>query len=174
MRIQVLTFFFLAICLNTSAQQINPFLNLRFDKVIICDYESDGEHSYPLVDKNWTLTKIVKKNTRIDKQTISTLNIKLGAKKSYGQVQAYCFEPHFGILYYKMNKVVAQIEICLSCNVLFSSIEIPAQKQGKQGKGDKVYYLGNGMSKSFRKFINSIIKKYNFSHQIQPGSYFDK
>ena len=174
MRIQVLIFSFLAICLNTYAQQVNPFLNLRFDKVIVSDYESDGEHSYPLVDKNGILTNIVKKSRELDKQTISTLNIKLGDKKSYGQVQADCFEPHFGILYYKMNKVVAQIEICLSCNVLSSSIEIPAQKQGKQGKGDKAYYLGNGMSKSFRKFINSIVKKYNFSHQIQPGSHFDK
>ena len=142
--------------------------------MIICDYESDGEHSYPLVDKNGNLTSIVKKNAKLDKQTITTLNFKLGDKKSYGQVHADCFEPHFGILYYKMNKVVAQIEICLSCNVLSSNIEIPAQKQGKQGKGYKVNYLGDGMSKSFRKFINSIIKKYNFSHQIQTGSHFDK
>ena len=174
MRIQILIFFFLTICLNIHAQQKNPFLTLQFDKVIVCDYESDGEHSYPLVDKNGNLTNIIKKNVILDKQTINALNFKLGNKKSYGQVHADCFEPHFGILYYKMNKVVAQIEICLSCNVLSSSIQIPSQKQDKQGKGDKAYYLGNGMSKSFRKFINNIVKKNNFSHPIQPGSHFDK
>jgi hypothetical protein len=55
----------------------------------------------------------------------------------------------------------------MDCNAVRADIEIPAQKQNKQGQGEKAYYLGDGMSKSFRQFLNGLLKKYNFSHQIQ-------
>ena len=160
--------------LSTRAQIKNPFLTLKFDKVVVCDYESNEENDNPLVDKKGKLTSFVKKFSVLDDQTTKRLNEKLGDKKSYGNVRADCFEPHFGIVYYYKNEVTAVIKICLSCNGLESSIEIPAQKQGKVGKGNEVYYVGNGMTKSFRQFINSIVKKYQFSHQIQPHSNFDK
>ena len=67
-------------------------------------------------------------------------------------------------------KPIAQIKICLECNRLESDIEIPAQKQGKQGKGKEIYYISDGLSKSFRLFINQLLKKYKFSHQIKTGS----
>ena len=78
------------------------------------------------------------------------------------------------MVYYNKNKVVGEIQICLGCNVISSTIELPAQKQGKVGHRDKAYYLNDGMSKSFRNFINTILKKYNFSHQIESGSHWDK
>ena len=73
-----------------------------------------------------------------------------------------------------INKIVGNVLICMDCNVLRSSIDIPAQKQNKQGQGDKAYYLGDGMSKSFRLFINDLLIKNNFSQQIKSGSGFDK
>ena len=62
----------------------------------------------------------------------------------------------------------------MDCNAVRADIEIPAQKQNKQGQGDKAYYLGDGMNKTFRQYLNGLLKKYHFSHQIQPGSNFDK
>jgi len=156
--------FLLAFTGTSIAETKNPFLSLKFDKVIICDFESDGEHDYPLVNEKGQLTDIVKKSAQLDALTTSKLVAKLGDKLSYGHGHAECFEPHFGVIFYKAAKVVAEVQICLSCNVLNSTLIIPAQKQGKAGHGKDIYYNLDGMSKPFRQFINEIIKQYKFSH----------
>ncbi len=73
-----------------------------------------------------------------------------------------------------MEKIVAHISVCLDCNVLRSGIDIPAQKQGKVGEGNSAYYTADGLTKSFRQFLNDLLKRYNFSHQIKAGSSFDR
>lgn len=160
-----LTIFFLsAITMNSNGQAKNPFLSLRFDKVVICDFENDGEHLLPLVDEKGRLANFVKKSVQRDQSTISKLISRLGDKKSYGQVHADCDEPHFGVIFYKGKKEAAEVQICLGCNVLSSTILIPAQERG---------YTREGMSKVFRRFINELVKKYGFSHPIEPHSGFD-
>lgn len=37
-----------------------------------------------------------------------------------------------------------------------------------------VYYLLDGLSKSFRKYIKGLLQKHKFTHQIEPGSHFDE
>jgi len=165
---------FLAIKANSIAQTVNPFSSLHYDKVLICDFENDGEHDYPLVDEKGKLTNVVKKSIILDKQSISDLVSKLGDRKSYGQHHAECNEPHFGILFFNHNKETAEIQICLGCNVLVSTLTIPAQQQGKVGTGKNIYYTRDGMSKQFRHSINEFIRKYGFSHPIEPNSSFDK
>jgi hypothetical protein len=154
-------------------QTTNPFLHLRFDKIIIYDYEPN-EDNPSLVEKGQILKSKIKKQIQLDKPIIDRLNTKLGDKKSYGNIRADCFEPHLGIVYYLENKIVADVLVCLECNRFSSSVDIPAANQGRQGKGKDVYYILDGLSKSFRQFINELLIKYNFSHQIKPGSMFDK
>ena len=166
--------FLLTLTINSSGQTKNPFQSLKFDKAIICDFESDGEHDYPLVNEKGQLAAFVKKSVQPDRLTTSQLVSKLGDKQSYGQVHADCDEPHFGIIFYKAGKDVAEVKICLGCNVLSPSLLIPAQNQGKVGHGKNAYYTRTGMSKQFRRFINALIKKYNFSHPVEAGSGFDK
>jgi hypothetical protein len=158
----------------SNGQTKNPFQSLRFDKVIVCDFENDGEHDDPLVNEKGQLTNIVKKSAQPDRLTTSRLITKLGDKQSYGQTHAECFEPHFGIVFYKAAKAVAEVQICLSCNVLSSTLIIPAQKQGKAGHGKNIYYTHDGMSKPFRRFINGLITQYKFSHPIEPGYHYDQ
>ena len=167
-------FFLLTLSLCSNGQIKNPFLSLRFDKVIIFDYEPFGENP-ALVEKGKIISTVkIKKQVSIDKAIIDKLNTKLGAKESYGNNHADCFEPHLGIVYYLKNKIVGNIIICLDCNLLYSSIDIPALKQGKQEHDNNTYYTLDGLSKSFRKFLNNLLKKFNFSHQIKDGSMFDK
>ncbi|HLP35644.1 hypothetical protein [Lacibacter sp.] len=165
----------LTLALSSNGQTKNPFLSLKFDKVIMYDYQPLGEDP-SLVDKKGQLitTVKIKKQIQVDTATINTFNKKVGDKKSYGQVTAMCFDPHLGIVYYLKGKIVRHILVCMDCNALRSDIDIPAQHQDKQGQGDKPYYLGDGMSKSFRQFLNALLIKYNFSHQIKDGSMFDK
>ena len=139
------------------------------------DYQPLGEDP-ALIDNKGQLVKTVtiKKQVQLDTATINKLNKKIDDKKSYGQVTAMCFDPHLGIVYYLKGKAVRYVLVCMDCNALRSDVDIPAQHQNKQGQGNKAYYLGDGMSKSFRKFVNNLMTKYNFSHQIKAGSMFDK
>jgi hypothetical protein len=153
---------------SSYGQTKNPFLSLKFDKVAIYDFEGGkGEQDFYIVDEKGQLAKSIRKQVQLDKSTINTLNTKLGDKKSYGGGTAACFDPHLGIVYFLKDKIVAHISVCLDCNRLRSSIDIQAQKQGKVGTGNNAYYLSDGLSKSFRHYLNDILKKYSFSHQIK-------
>jgi hypothetical protein len=164
----------LTILYAATGQTKNPYLDLTFDKVLFYDFEIKGEKGSLIVDGNGKHLQTIVKEVQLDSSTIKKFHGKLGDKGSFGKVTAFCFDPHCGFVYYLKGKPVAQILICLECNGLRSSIEIPAQKQGKQGQGEDAYYILNGLSKSFRKHINDLLKRYDFSHQIEPGSTFDQ
>ncbi|MET0299013.1 MAG: hypothetical protein ABW036_04600 [Flavitalea sp.] len=163
------------ICANvTKAQNANPFFKLRYDKVVFYDFESIGVKGAQIFDsKGHVLQKIIKQ-VDLKSQTVSTLNTRLGDRKSFGAGTAFCFDPHCGFVYFYKGKIVAQILVCLECNRLSSNIDIPAQKQGKQGSGIDAHYLAEGLSKSFRKYLNQLLITHEFSHQIETGSDFDK
>ncbi|MBN8701277.1 MAG: hypothetical protein J0L54_16840 [Chitinophagales bacterium] len=167
-------FLFLTLSFATFGQTKNPFLKLKFDKVVFYDFEGIGEKGSQIVDNNGKSVQKVIKQVQLDTSTISKLNLKLGDRKSYGNVTASCFDPHCGFVYFLNGKPVAQILICIDCNRLRSDIDIPAKKQGKQGTGADAYYIADGLSKSMRKFINGLLLKHKFTHQIELGSSFDK
>jgi hypothetical protein len=157
--------FFLLMSISGFCQN-NPFTKLQFDSVVLYDFIGDkGEEESSIIDKNGRLAKSVTKQITLDQSTIAALNKKLESRTSYGAGTSSCFIPHLGIVYYLKNKPVAFISICMDCNRLRSSKNIPAQNQGKTGKGKAAYYLLDGMSNSFRSYLNGILKKYNFSHQ---------
>jgi len=173
MRIKILILL-ATLALASQGQTKNPFLSLKFDKVIMYDYQPLGEDPSLVDNKGQLVTTVkIKGHVLLDRATIDKLNIKMGDKKSYGQVTAMCFDPHLGIVYYLNGKIVRYVLVCMDCNALRADVEIPAQKQNKQGQGDKAYYLGDGMSKSFRQFINGLLIKYNFSHQTTGSSVLD-
>jgi len=166
----------LTLSLSSTAQTKNPFLNLKFDKVIFYDFEDIGEKGSLIVDNNNNnkFLQTILRQVQLDTTTIKKLNLKLGDKKSYGAGTASCFDPHCGFVYFSKGKPVGQITICLGCNRLYSTIDIPVQKQGKRGQGKDVYYILDGLSKSFRQFINGLLIKNKFAHQIESGSHFDE
>jgi hypothetical protein len=164
----------LTFSLSSTGQTKNPFFNLKFDKVVFYDFEDIGDKGSLIVDNNGKFLQNILKQVQLDNTSIKKLNLKLGDKKSYGNGTAACFDPHCGFVYFLKGKPVGQITICLGCNRLYSSIDIPAQKQGKQGQGKDAYYMLDGLSKSFRQFINRLLIKNKFTHQIKPGSHFDK
>lgn len=138
------------------------------------DYEGGKDSDLYIVDENGHLAKSIRRQVEVGSESIHKLNSKLEDKRAYGGTTASCFNPHVGFVYYLKGKSVAHISICLDCNRLRSSIEIPAQKQGKIGKGSEAYYIADGLSKSFRRFINGLLSAAQFSHQIKSGSHFDE
>ena len=172
---KIVSFIFLfAIAICSNGQTKNPFLTIKFDKVKMYDIEGGDGSDTSIVDDKGELATSISKIVTLRKQTITKLNIKLGDKKSYGGATDSCFDPHLGFVFYLKGNIVEHISISLDCNRLRSSIDIPAQKQGKVGNGKDAYYISDGLSKSFRQFINMLLKRNQFSHQIKPGSSFDK
>ena len=167
-------FFLISFTFPVYGQTKNTFPFVKYDKVIMYDYQSSGEDPC-LVDKEGELIPTVKirKQVQLDTNTIKLLNKKIIDKRSYGQQKAICFDPHLAFAYYSNDKVVRNVLICMGCNALRADIDINAQHQNKQGEGEKVYYSGDGLSKSFREYLNQLLVKYNFSHQ-KGKSIFDE
>jgi hypothetical protein len=150
---------------SVVGQTTDTFSTLQFDEVIMFDFSGGKNANLYIVDKNGKLATSIIKSVKLDKTTIATLNSKLNSKKSFGSPTASCFEPHLGFVYYFKGKIVGHITICLDCNKLVSSLDIPAQKQGKIGQGKDVYYIADGLSEDFRRFLQSLLEKKSFSHQ---------
>jgi hypothetical protein len=162
-------FLLLAILLSAVVSAQNPFESLKYDKVVIYDYEgSKGrETDVLIVDKNGKLNPQVKKQATLNITEGKDLASRLGLKKSYGGGSAACFDPHLGVVFYYKDKIVRFVSVCMDCNRLQADVDIPAQKQNKVGKGEQAYYIGEGMSDPFRSYLNALLKKYDFSHQIK-------
>jgi hypothetical protein len=154
--------------ITTYAQKRNPYATLKFNKVVMYDFEPSGSKGGSIVEEDGRLTKNINKQTPLDKATISLLNEKLVTKASFHWGTAACFDPHLGFVYYSGNRILGYITICLDCNRLSANLKLPAQIRLKEGED------AHGMSKSLRQFLNGLLKKYNFSHQILTGSTFDK
>lgn len=167
----VAIFLFLTItCLTAHAQ--NPFLALKYDSVVMYDYEpvykisfiedTSAQSGIEIVNRGF-LNKNIKKSVLLDVATTASLNTKIGDPASYGGQSTWCFDPHLGFVYYERGKIVEYISVCLSCNQLRISSGIS--------------FIGStpsGLGKNIRAYFNELIIKHNFSHQIEPGNFADK
>jgi CubicO group peptidase (beta-lactamase class C family) len=145
-----------------------PYSALKYDSVVMYDFEGGkGLPDLYIINDKGQLAKSVVKRVILDKETAAALSRRLGQKASFGGGQAACFDPHLGFVYYEHGKVVAYLTICLDCNRLYSSIEIPAQMQGVATRvGSRVDYSSAGPSKAFRTFLNELLVANHFSHQL--------
>jgi len=157
-------FFVLLFLLPTRDRIIkNSPLQFRFDKVMMYDFDGGLGSDMSIIDARGHIAKSMTKQVVLDKESELSLTKKLGEKESFGDEMAMCFEPHLGFVYYWKGKIVAYMTVCLGCNILVSSIPLDPQKHDKFWANDG--YLAGGPTKPFRAFLNSLLKKYKFSHQ---------
>jgi hypothetical protein len=110
---------------DTKANSNNVFASVDYDKVIAYSY--DGEGDIEIIDEKGKLADKINKQVELnDAQTIRLTNT-LCSKSTYGGDIAACFDPHFGVVFYKANNPVVYVSICLDCNYLVSSIKIPGE-----------------------------------------------
>jgi hypothetical protein len=116
----------------------NVFASLDYDKAVAYNY--DGEGGVEIIMEGKLAPKIKKQITLTQPQVINVTNVFCN-KSSYGGDIAACFDPHFGIVFYKANKLKAYVSVCLDCNYLISSIKIPnLNETGFSDKGSKSIY----------------------------------
>lgn len=138
----------------------SPFDTLKYDKVIAYDFDGRHEKYYVIEKYGWFVNTISKQQYLTQKQTDKLVKA-LTNKSSYGESTAACFEPHFAVVFFKNNKMVNQVNVCLDCNYLMSTIEIPAQS-AKTIVMDSISYPMNGFSKKGVKAVTSLCKELNF------------
>jgi hypothetical protein len=119
---------------DTKENSNNVFATVDYDRVVAYNY--DGEGGNEIIDEKGKLANKIKKQVELSKaQTIKLTNT-LCNKSTYGGDMAACFDPHFGVVFYKKTKPVEYVSICLDCNSLASSINIP-NKGGFSNDGIK-------------------------------------
>jgi hypothetical protein len=155
-----------------SKKYVNPFDTLKYDKVIAFDYNGSTELQIVMNGQLLPQKNRIFNQKELKKNQVNQLNNILGNKKSYGGNTASCFDPHFGIIYFYQNKIVGHISICLSCNYLKSSPEIPAMLSHKTDLCETCYAYG--FSTNARKKISKIVNELQFSHWQLNNELFDK
>ena len=101
----------------------NVFASLDYDKVVAYNY--DGEGDIEIIDDKGKLAPKIKKQITLTRPQVIKLTNIFCNTSTYGGDVAACFDPHFGIVFYKVNKPKAYVSVCLDCNYLESSIKIP-------------------------------------------------
>lgn len=125
----------------------NPLSSLKYDSVVAYDYDSRDQQL--IVDDSGQLAKTVSKRINLPANSINEIITILGDDSTFGGDLAHCFDPHIGIVFYKENKVIEHLSICLDCNSLNSLIPLPNS---------------SGFSKTGRLKINRLCKEWAFSH----------
>jgi hypothetical protein len=164
--------FFLLLSLKGGKESTDPFSKLNYDKVIAYDF--NGEHEMQLVSNGKITAEVYKKTILSSSQIIYIDNV-LADTITYGGQIAACFEPHFGIVYYRHDTIIGNISVCFDCNQLESSFEIPAEHYYDIiDSVDNLHLPRYGFSKQGRKKINKLVKELNFSHTIEKKNMFDE
>jgi len=163
MKIALLSLFWLLYS-TTVGQVNNPYLKLRFDRVVMYAFSGGIGSDQSIVDNQGNLAKSITKQVILDKETALSLSTKLGEKGSYNDEEGACFEPGLGFVYYLKGKIVAHVTVCLKCNLLVSSIPLEAKSHRGFWTGDDVYLAG-GLTKSLLTFFERLLEKYNFYPQ---------
>lgn len=140
-----------------------PFDKLDYDKLIAYDF-AGSEEPYPAVIEDGRFVPVVLAQQFFSQVQADKILKTLTSKSAYGESTAACFQPHFALVFYKENKMVNQINICLSCNYLISDISIPAQSHKKVNKGTKDEYAVVGFTSLGRKAIIDLCKELNFTY----------
>lgn len=152
--------------------QSNPFKTLDYDKVVAYEFKGDGEQKIKNCLKN-DQSKI-SKSIILSKAQINRIESAITSKSSFGNRTMSCFDPHFALVYYKNDMIKATVDICLQCNSLQSSIEIPATKLTFTQLTDEYSVPNEGFSKQTRKDIYDFCEHLGFTKYLKPlNSFYD-
>jgi hypothetical protein len=156
--------------IQTKIEENDSEDTVKYDKVIAYEFEGDGGKNIVSGSKLITKSKILLEKVLTNEEVTTLVSI-LNNTETYGGITAACFDPHFGIVYYKNEKIIDHVSICLGCNFLNSSFEIPAIKFHLTDRCD--YCYNDGFSKNGRKLLSQFIKDLGFNRWKVNSTLFD-
>lgn len=150
---------------QTKTQVINttdfkpPFNGLQFNKVIAYDFNGDEQKFPSVFDKKTEMfSPVVLRQKELNLKQIKNLVADLTDNKTYGEGTSACFLPHLGIVFYQDNRIVFEVDVCLDCNYLESTAEIPATMHKKMKLEDGSEIELKGFSTAGKNKIISLCK----------------
>lgn len=146
-----------------------PFDSLDFNKVIAYDFGGPDGRAESVISHNSTFTNTVSNQKALNKKQVEKLLSFITNKNTYGYSTAACFQPRWALVFFKNTQITCVIDICLDCNFLSSTLEIPAVSANDLVEND--YMLPrHGFSKEGRKSIKYLAKEL----EMQYGNYNDE
>ncbi|SHE51142.1 hypothetical protein SAMN05443633_101394 [Chryseobacterium arachidis] len=142
-----------------------PFNNLNYDKIIAYDFNCDEKMYDNVIDKNGKFIPIIEKQQFLTQKQADKILSALTKKSSYGEASAACFNPHLGLVFFKNNKKVNQISICLDCNDSTSEIDIPARRHKVFNKGTDSEYSFTGYTSKGKTAVIDLCKELQFYYK---------
>ena len=142
-----------------------PFDTLQFDKVIAYDFDG-SEQPYPSVinQRNGKFVPVISRQQELKAEQIDFLIDFLTDNSTYGEPTAACFYPHLGIVFYQGNERKYVVDICLDCNYLRSTTEIPATQHKKMKFDDGTSYGLQGFSGKGKEKIIQLSKRLGLAY----------
>lgn len=141
-----------------------PFDKLQYDKVIAYDYEGSEEPYPAVIDNKGRFVPVVLAQQYLTQEQADQILSTLAKKSTYGEGTAACFQPHFALVFYKDNKMMHQINVCLDCNYQITDLEIPAETHKIVNKGKEDEFALTGYSISGKKAIIDLCKELHFTY----------
>jgi hypothetical protein len=119
------------------APPASVFRRLHFDEVVAYDYDGHKGPDLLIVRADGQLASTVSARQVLSPVQVERLLQTLESRASYAAYGAACFEPHLGVVFYRQQRVVGHVSLCLSCHSLNSSLKIPARRLpgGEQAQG---------------------------------------
>lgn len=142
-----------------------PFSTLDYDKIIAYDFKGDEELYDAPIDKQGNFIPIIEKQQFLSQEQADKILKALAKKSSYGEASAACFNPHLGLVFFKDNKKVNQISICLDCNGSTSEIDIPARRHRVFNKGTDDEYSFTGFTPKGKAAVAELCRAVNFYYK---------
>lgn len=146
-----------------------PFRILDFDKIIAYDFDGDEEYYNSAIDDKGQFIPIIEKQHYLTQNQAKILTA-LSKKSSYGEVSAACFYPHLSLVFFKKNKKINQISICLNCNNSISEIDIPARHHKVINKGTDNEYSFTGFTPKGKEAVVKLCKELNFYYKASENA----
>ena len=142
-----------------------PFSGLQFNKVIAYYFDGDEERNPRIIDaKTKSFCPVVIKQKELSESQIKKLITFISESKTYGEGTAACFMPHLAFVFYQDAQDVFEMDICLDCNYLIASAEIPATKAKKMKVENGLEIELNGFSKPGKEKIRQLNQELGFEY----------
>ncbi|MCU0437898.1 MAG: hypothetical protein MUC49_08265 [Raineya sp.] len=132
----------------------HPFDSIQFNKLIAYEFDWMEDRYRYIVDENNQLVPSILQQVALKLDDVYFLTRLLSNKNTYGGGEGGCFMPHLGLVFYQDNKIIMHISICYICNLLESSIPIPAEKSSQYA----------GFNKNARKYLRYFLDKHHFPY----------
>ncbi len=137
--------------------------DIAYDSVVAYEYEGNGGQR---IVKGNELIDSIEKSQALKEEEVSEFDSLLTDTGTYGALTGACFDPHLGLVYYLEGAIEAHVSICLDCNNLRSSVDIPAMEHPSHlvPVEDGEDYHAKGFSMRARKALSRLCRSLGFGH----------